>query len=101
MPRRARMSSRPPYRWTVVDECHLRGGMRPRGDTRPAAAARTYSSMRAVDFQWCQTGLEVMPQWCHTGAIMELTSYVETLRRDLAVAAGAGGEDARALAERL
>src|SRR5215217_8105698 len=32
---------------------------------------------------------------------MELTSYVETLRRDLAVAAEAGGEDARALAERL
>src|SRR5215217_6013239 len=32
---------------------------------------------------------------------MELTSYVETLRRDLAVAAESGGEDARALAERL
>ena len=32
---------------------------------------------------------------------MELTSYVETLRRDLAVAAEAGGDDARALAERL
>src|SRR3954452_11491139 len=32
---------------------------------------------------------------------MELTSYVETLRGDLAVAAEAGGEDARALAERL
>src|SRR3954469_10102591 len=32
---------------------------------------------------------------------MELTSYIETLRRDLAVAAEAGGEDARALAERL
>ena len=32
---------------------------------------------------------------------MELTSYVETLRRDLAIAAEAGGADARALAERL
>jgi hypothetical protein len=32
---------------------------------------------------------------------MELTPYVETLRRDLAVAAEAGGDDARALAERL
>jgi hypothetical protein len=32
---------------------------------------------------------------------MELTQYVENLRRDLAVAADAGGEDARALAERL
>ncbi|MBH5333935.1 hypothetical protein IHE55_03610 [Streptomyces pactum] len=32
---------------------------------------------------------------------MDLTPYVETLRRDLAVAAEAGGEDARALAERL
>src|SRR5512144_976798 len=32
---------------------------------------------------------------------MELTPCVETLRRDLAVAAEAGGDDARALAERL
>ena len=32
---------------------------------------------------------------------MELTPYVENLRRELAVAAAAGGEDARALAERL
>ena len=32
---------------------------------------------------------------------MELTPYVENLRRELAVAADAGGEDARALAERL
>ncbi|MFD3328351.1 toxin-antitoxin system HicB family antitoxin [Streptomyces sp. NPDC058701] len=32
---------------------------------------------------------------------MDLTPYVDTLRRELAVAAEAGGEDARALADRL
>ncbi|MFC9686103.1 hypothetical protein [Streptomyces sp. NPDC056948] len=32
---------------------------------------------------------------------MDLTPYVDTLRRELAVAADAGGDDARALAERL
>jgi hypothetical protein len=32
---------------------------------------------------------------------MDLTPYVDTLRQELAVAADAGGEDARALAERL
>lgn len=32
---------------------------------------------------------------------MDLTSYVETLRQELAVAAEAGGEDSRVLAERL
>jgi hypothetical protein len=32
---------------------------------------------------------------------MDLTSYVDSLRRELAVAAEAGGEEARALAERL
>jgi uncharacterized protein (DUF1778 family) len=32
---------------------------------------------------------------------MDLTSYVDNLRRELAIAAEAGGEDARALAERL
>ena len=32
---------------------------------------------------------------------MDLRSYVDTLRHELAVAADAGGEDARALAERL
>jgi hypothetical protein len=32
---------------------------------------------------------------------MDITPYVENLRRELAVAADAGGEDARALAERL
>src|SRR3954469_19869287 len=32
---------------------------------------------------------------------MDLTQYVENLRRELAIAAGAGGDDARAVAERL
>ena len=32
---------------------------------------------------------------------MEMTQHVEKLRRELAIAADAGGEDARALAERL
>ena len=32
---------------------------------------------------------------------MDLMPYVERLQRDLAVAAAAGGEEARALAERL
>src|SRR3954452_15079836 len=40
------------------------------------------------------------PSWCHTGA-MDLSPYVENLRRELAVAADAGGDEARALAERL
>lgn len=40
------------------------------------------------------------PPWRHAGA-MELGVYVESLRRELAVAAEAGGDDARALAERL
>src|SRR5690348_10713715 len=41
-----------------------------------------------------------MPPWRHSGA-MDLTSYVDNLRRDLATAAEAGGEEARVLAERL
>src|SRR3954468_588795 len=39
-------------------------------------------------------------RWCQTGA-MDLSPYVEGIRRELAVAAEAGGDDARALAERL
>jgi hypothetical protein len=38
--------------------------------------------------------------WCHDG-VMDLTPYVDTLRRELAVAAEAGGDEARELAERL
>src|SRR5262249_33434416 len=41
-----------------------------------------------------------MPIWCHTGA-MDLTQYVEEVQRQLAVAAEAGGGEARALADRL
>src|SRR4051795_4907876 len=45
-------------------------------------------------------GVVKLPSWCHTGA-MDLTPHVEQIRRQLAVAAEAGGEDARALADRL
>lgn len=40
------------------------------------------------------------PRWCHYG-VMDLTPYVDSLRRELAVAAEAGGDQARELAERL
>ena len=40
------------------------------------------------------------PAACHSGA-MDLSPYIETIQRQLAVAAEAGGDDARALAERL
>jgi hypothetical protein len=40
------------------------------------------------------------PQWCHYD-VMDLTPYVDSLRRELAVAAEAGGDEARELAERL
>src|ERR671930_63770 len=40
------------------------------------------------------------PLWCHISA-MDLTPFVDELRRELAVAAEAAGEDAVALAERL
>lgn len=48
----------------------------------------------------CHRGLRVVPSWCHDG-VMDLTPYVDTLRRELAVAAEAGGDEARELAERL
>src|SRR5690606_29740358 len=38
--------------------------------------------------------------WCHHG-VMDLAPYLDQLRRELAVAAAAGGPDARDLAERL
>src|SRR5467141_790856 len=40
------------------------------------------------------------PTWCHSGA-MNLSLYVENIHRQLAVAAEAGGDEARELAERL
>lgn len=40
------------------------------------------------------------PRVCHYG-VMDLTPYVDNLRQELAVAADASGDDARALAERL
>ena len=40
------------------------------------------------------------PFVCHDG-IMDLTPYVDNVRRELALAAEAGGDEARALAERL
>jgi hypothetical protein len=45
-------------------------------------------------------GVDMTPQWCHDG-VMDLAPYIENLHRQLAAAADAGGEDARALAERL
>jgi hypothetical protein len=44
--------------------------------------------------------LYMAPSWCHHDA-MDLAPYIELLRRELAVAAEAGGEEARVLAERL
>ena len=40
------------------------------------------------------------PTWCHDGA-MDLRLYVDNIHHQLAVAAEAGGDEARALAERL
>jgi hypothetical protein len=47
-----------------------------------------------------QFGVDLTPQWCHDG-VMDLNPYVESLRHDLALAAEAGGPEARAAAERL
>src|SRR5580704_14907382 len=38
--------------------------------------------------------------WCHTG-VMDLQTYVETIQRQLEAAGETGGDEARALAERL
>ena len=48
----------------------------------------------------CQQTIAMAPKWCHSDA-MDLTPYVDNLRHELAVAAEAGGEDAKTLAERL
>src|SRR5207302_4665978 len=47
-----------------------------------------------------RSGLDMVPLWHHHG-VMDLAPYVEHIHRQLAVAAEAGGDDARALAERL
>jgi hypothetical protein len=44
--------------------------------------------------------LAVVPLWCHSGA-MDLTTYVSNLGREFAALAEAGGEESRALVERL
>lgn len=48
----------------------------------------------------CQQTIAMAPKWCHSDA-MDLTPYVDNLRHELAVAAEAGGEDTKTLAERL
>ena len=42
----------------------------------------------------------MVPKWCHHGT-MDLRLYVEDIHRQLLTAAEAGGDEARALAERL
>src|SRR4051812_4863218 len=44
--------------------------------------------------------LDMTSLWCHSD-VMELTPFVERLRRDLSDAAAAGGPEAQAAAERL
>jgi HicB family len=44
--------------------------------------------------------LDIAPKWCQNGA-MDLRPYVETIHHQLMVAAEAGGDEARAVAERL
>ena len=44
--------------------------------------------------------LRMTSAWCHDD-VMDLTPYLDGLRRDLAAAAGAGSEESRAVAERL
>jgi hypothetical protein len=44
--------------------------------------------------------LDWAPKWCHNG-VMDLSPYVDNIQRQLAIAAEAGGDEARALADRL
>ena len=69
-----------------------------RGQARRAAVE---APRRRAGVALVPNGLEMMPYGAILAPSWNLTPYVETLRRDLAVAAEAGGEDARALAERL
>lgn len=75
------------------------------GDTRESqkevlASAQVRALSCAHELKKYPHRLQVAPSWCHYGA-MDLTPYVNTLRRELAVAAEAGGDEARELAERL
>jgi hypothetical protein len=74
------------------------------GVTMTQVALFAFSQVRAAILESTPRkvppGLQRAPYWCHHG-VMDLTPYVDTLRRELAVAAEAGGEDARELAERL
>src|SRR5437867_13446703 len=42
----------------------------------------------------------MVPLWCHNAA-MDLRQYIDSIQSQLAAAAEAGGDEARALAERL
>lgn len=74
------------------------------GATITPVGAITFSQIRAplpaTDPRDVTSRLRAAPLWCHYGA-MDLTPYVDALRRELAVAAEAGGDEARELAERL
>src|SRR5690242_6917706 len=44
--------------------------------------------------------VDMVSSWCHDG-VMDLAPYVDDLQRQLSVAAEAGGDEARVVAERL
>jgi hypothetical protein len=77
------------------------------GSIDPVAGRELVAEDLALRAGWCQCGTHGEPIWlvcvppvCHHGA-MELTSYVSHLGREFATLAEAGGEEARALVERL
>jgi predicted HicB family RNase H-like nuclease len=76
-----------------------------RSGAQPSATATTKprpQDKRSLD-NWHQSGtrrLDTEPEWCQNGA-MDLRVYVDNIHRQLAIAAEAGGDEARALAERL
>lgn len=62
------------------------------GVTIAEVSAMVFSQVRVVASitapEVLHRGLRVEPLWCHDG-VMDLTPYVDTLRRELAVAAEA------------
>lgn len=64
------------------------------------ASRQPKRAWRILAPQWHLYGIAMAPFICHDGA-MELSSYIEELQRQLAVAANAGGDEARVVAERL